>query len=131
MPFRSREELQDPIHISVIQLIATPEKFDGKLVAVTGFLHIGHKADLLYLSQEDYNHALAENAIWFNLSEEMGRDRERVNKNYVGLVGIFRASPSGGYPCPNGGLDDVKRYQLWSALGSPTGLRLDESKKPQ
>jgi hypothetical protein len=129
-PFGISAEVDNAAHLSIIQLIATPEKFDGKLVAVVGFLHIGRESDLLFLSEEDYKHSLPENALWFHLSEAMGKDRDKLNRNYVVLVGIFRASRPGGYPCPNGGIEVVKRYSLWSSPSNPVGELFDDTKKP-
>jgi len=90
-----------PTVVSLIQLIATPEKFDGKLVSVEGFLHIGREAQLLYLGQEDYKHGLDGDALWFHLDENMAKDASKLNRNYVGIVGVFNAMHRGPYGCPN------------------------------
>jgi hypothetical protein len=117
-----------PMHASIIQLIASPEKYDGKLVSVTGFIHIGREQDLLFLGQEDFIHALDENALWFHLSEEMGKDWEKLNGNYVSLIGIFSSKQEGPYGCPNGGIAVVKRFAVWSTPSNPIGKALDQPK---
>lgn len=43
---------EPPVDVSIINLIATPEKFDGKLVSVIGFIHIGREQDLLFLGKQ-------------------------------------------------------------------------------
>ena len=125
IPFGSGAQTEYPVHVSIIQLIATPERFDGKIVAVTGFLTIGRESDFLYLSQTDYEHALPENALTFDLTEGMGKDREQLNGRYVRLVGVFRASRPGGYPCPNGKITNVSRYHVWSFSNGPVDDTLD------
>src|SRR5690349_16657717 len=40
-------------NVSLIQLIATPERFSGKHVNVTGFLHLGYEDASLYWKKGD------------------------------------------------------------------------------
>jgi hypothetical protein len=130
-PLGSGATLDAPIRVSIIQLIATPEKFDGKLVSIIGFIHIGREQDLLYLGEEDFNYGVAENALWFHLSEEMGKDWQKLNRNYVGIVGIFSARHEGPYGCPNGGIAQIKKYAIWSLQNNPIGKTLDQPKPQQ
>jgi hypothetical protein len=117
----------DPVQTSLIQLIATPDKFDGKTVSVTGFLHVGRESALLFLGQNDHDHDIAANAISFRLDEKIGKDTKELKENYVTLVGIFHAPQRpGAYPCPNGKIDPVERYRIWSTLSNPEGRRLDQ-----
>ena len=106
-----------PVQASMIQLIATPERFDGKLVSTSGFLSIEREAALLFLDKESCDHLLSDNAIWFFLNEELGKNREKLNRNYVILVGVFRNQKKGSGTNPNGGLDPVQRFAVVS-LGS-------------
>jgi hypothetical protein len=119
---------ESPTDVSIVQLIANPDKFDGKLVSLIGFIHIGREQDLIFLGQEDFNHALAQNALWFHLSEQMGKDWQKLNRNYVSVVGVFSARHEGPYGCPNGGVSSIKRYAVWSTPENPTGKALDQPK---
>ena len=79
-----------PIPVSLVQLIASPEKFDGKLVTVRGYLEsVGARHDitahLLYLSREDAENRL-DNAVVVVASEQMRRDEEKSNRMYVTLT---------------------------------------------
>jgi hypothetical protein len=122
-PVGSTAQMQGPLSVSLVQLIATPERFDGKMVAVTGFLTIGHEATFLYLSEADYEHALPENAVSFELTREMLDDREKLNRSYVVLVGVFRANRRAGYtyPCPNGAVTKITRFSQWTTTNEPMG----------
>ena len=51
---RAAEMAED---VSMVQLIATPEKFDGKFVRVHGFLNLGFEGDSLYLHRETFSKA--------------------------------------------------------------------------
>jgi len=118
----SGSEPRNSVPVSMAQLIATPEKFDGKIVSVTGFFYLGREEALLYLHQEDYNHSLDANAIWFEPGEWVPKDVDRIQQTYVELVGTFSAAHRGPYGCPNGGLSVVDRFYLWSTPNNPTGL---------
>jgi len=120
-----------PTDVSIIQLIATPERFDGKLVSLIGFVHIGREQDLIYLAQDDFNHGIFQNALWFHLSEDMGKDSRNLTGNYVSVVGIFSARHEGPYGCPNGGIPTIKRYRVWSSPQNPTGRALDQPRPQQ
>src|SRR5580704_17864684 len=80
----------EPLKVSIIQLLATPERFEGKSVVVSGFLRIQQEADLLYLSKEDYDNVILSNALWIDVSRDMLKDREKIDLNYVRIVGTFR-----------------------------------------
>jgi hypothetical protein len=86
----AQESPQQAAKVSLVQLIATPEKFDGKVVAVQGFLDMDREGDLLYLHQADSENVILSNAIWIRRTEQMGRDRAKLNMKYVKVVGTFR-----------------------------------------
>jgi hypothetical protein len=125
----SAEERAYPIRVSLIQLIATPDKFDGKLVSTSGFLSVDREATLLYLDQESHAHHLEDNAIWFFLNEDLGKNREKFNQNYVVMVGVFRNQRKGAGTNPNGGIDPVRTCAQLS-LGSAAASRHDETSHP-
>ena len=58
-----------PGMISLIQLIATPEKFHGQTVQVTGFCNFEFEGNAIYLHTEDYSGRNTKNAIWVDLSK--------------------------------------------------------------
>jgi hypothetical protein len=68
----------------LIQLVASPEKFNGKLVLVRGFLLIaGRPHDvvgyILYLHKEDAENNLG-NSVVIVPSEQMKRDQEKIDR---------------------------------------------------
>ncbi len=79
--------------VSLIQLIATPEKFNGRLISVVGFLGMGERAALC-LHREDAEHGLASNWVDVIPSEDMTRNKEKVNGMYVRIIGVFHVVPS-------------------------------------
>jgi hypothetical protein len=84
---------QRPIMVSMVQLIATPEKYDGKLVVVVGYLSYGGPdGDSLFLSADDYENGVGENSLWVARTKQMWKERERLYDMYVGVTGVFHAS---------------------------------------
>lgn len=66
----------------MIQLVASPEKFDGKRATVRGFyLAIGRPPDVvayvLFLHKEDAENNLG-NSVWVVPNEQMLRDQESL-----------------------------------------------------
>ena len=53
--------------VSLIQLIAQPEKFEGTRVRLIGFLRIEFEGNAIYLHREDFDHGIAKNGLWVDL----------------------------------------------------------------
>jgi hypothetical protein len=113
-----------PSVVSVIQLIATPEKFDGKLISVIGFLRLEHEGYLLYLGKEDYDNVVLANALWVDATEEMGQNRVKLELKYVKIVGTFRARHEKRNLFSPGGITDIKNCQFWSDPAHPLEGRI-------
>ncbi len=108
--------VEQPTPVSLIRLIVTPEKFDGKLVSVVGFLASGREFSQLYFHKEDSDHVLAANSIWFN-DDQMPRIGTTLNLKYVLCVGVFREGDKGSQghsPLYSGGITQIRSCKLWS-----------------
>jgi len=103
----AREMPQD---VSIVQLLATPEKFDGKLVRVIGFLCLAFEGDAVYLHREDFDHSLTQNALWVDVPEK--RD-ESLSRKYVLLEGTFDASDHGHMGLFGGAIHKITRMSAW------------------
>jgi hypothetical protein len=124
-----------PKPASLIQLIANPERFDGKVVKVSGFLLLSEHPEFfgqqpaLYLHQEDAKNLLLPNSVWVVPSEQMRPDREKINLMYVTLTGLFRAAHSGEKdPYEGGTITEVQICDRWSDPDHPIGLKADNGK---
>jgi hypothetical protein len=76
-----------PRRVSLIQLVASPEEFDGKLVQVAGYCFLGFEERGLYLNQEDWSYGVNKNAIWLDL-----KGHSELSGQYVLMEGIFSAN---------------------------------------
>jgi hypothetical protein len=117
--------------VSVVQLIATPEKFDGKLISVIGFLRLEHDGYLIYLGKEDYDNVVLANALWVDATEEMGKNREKLELKYVKIIGTFRAGHEKRNLFSSGGITDIKSCQFWSDPANPLENRIKAMHKEQ
>jgi len=96
-------------HLSVIQLIATPQKYHRQQVRVVGFLHVNFEGNALYLSEGDGKHGITKNALWLEFDEDCYRE---LHNKYVFLEGVFDAQHHGHLKLYSGKLQ-VERIILW------------------
>jgi uncharacterized membrane protein YcgQ (UPF0703/DUF1980 family) len=98
--------------VSLIQLIANPEKYDGKQVQVTGFLRLEFEGNRIFLHKEDYTYNIVENAVRIGVTKEQGQDLKDKNMHYVSVVGTFKAGKRG-TSNPNGTILKIAAVDLW------------------
>ena len=81
-------------HISIISLIANPDRYDGKKVLIRGFVVIEFEGDAIYLSETDYRQMLSKNAIAIDTGTRLA-DLKKMSGRYITLEGVFNASNLG------------------------------------
>jgi uncharacterized membrane protein YcgQ (UPF0703/DUF1980 family) len=74
-------------YVSIISLIANPEKYYGKRVSVTGYMITEFEGTAIYLSREDFDNRIYKNSIFLLIGK--GSDYQYYNKEYVTLDGTF------------------------------------------
>lgn len=100
--------------VSMIQLVATPEKYDGRQVRVIGFLRLEFEGDALYLHREDYENGLSRNAVFLSIpGGTPAGTKERVDNNYVIIEGTFDSKMKGHGHMYSGVIKDIKRLDPW------------------
>lgn len=88
----------EPVHhISMAALLANPERFDGQLVEVTGFLNLEFEGDSLYLGKADHEAFILKNAVWIDgpSLDEDRRIRDALSHHYASVAGRFDAGSHG------------------------------------
>jgi hypothetical protein len=109
---------EQPLDVSMIQLIANPEKFDGKHIRVIGFLRIEFEGNALYFHRQDYEIGLLKNGIWVDVTPEMEKQSSKFNMQYVLLEGIFSASEKGHMDAFSGSIKHINRVMPWPSRRS-------------
>lgn len=96
--FSNGQTQQQPIRVSIIQSIATPEKYHNKRISVAGYYHGGIESSGIYLSREDAEFLILENSIWIG-SRGASADIvkiEAINDTFVRVEGRFVYHKKGG-----------------------------------
>ncbi len=104
--------------VSIINLIATPEKYNGKTVLVDGFLNLDFEDNALYLHSEDYERALTVNSIIIKVKDDP--ELKKLDKKYVIIQGVFRSLGDLRYYRGHGYIENIERiaerkgeYRVW------------------
>jgi hypothetical protein len=99
--------------VSIIELVARPEKFHGKSVAVHGFLNLEFEGNGLYLHEEDFKHSLYRNGLWMNVPRGWVDATKCKNQSYVLIHGVFNAMNTGHMGLWSGALESVVECIPW------------------
>jgi len=103
------------INVSIINLIANPDKYDGKVVRVQGIGNIEFEGNALYLSTEDYEVMNGMNAI--GLVPDYGQlnateaDLTALNGQPVLIEGVFEKNTEEYEYFFSGTINNVHRYE--------------------
>jgi len=111
---KAQISLAEPTDVSVINLIATPERYNGKLVRIIGYLNLEFEGNALYLHKEDYDRSLLKNGIWIDMPrKDFIEKTKEFSKHYVVIEGIFDMSDTGHMGLFSGSLTKITRLDRW------------------
>ena len=112
------------MHVTVHQLLATPRKFVGKRISVTGYHHTGPEDSSLFASERDARRPLRpEKSIWLDWTVEGsplvwrswgGTAPSDIDGRIVRVVGTFRYAP---YPIAGDSVPPDGRYWGYGSWG--------------
>jgi hypothetical protein len=126
LPANTWSQQPKPVSVSLLQLIVNPDRYDGKLVSVVGFLAFGFEGDWLYLHKEDYAHGISADCVRVDRTKQMLRDIEQIDRNYVLIVGVFRRE-EGAFGFESlGHIVNIEQCKFWSQPAHPRTDRLRE-----
>jgi hypothetical protein len=99
--------------ISLITLIAAPEKYNGRHVRVQGFLNLEFEGNAIYLHKDDYELHFSKNAVWVNTAGTAADviNYKACNKHYVILEGTFSMDKRSGVSY-SGAITNITRISL-------------------
>jgi hypothetical protein len=103
-----------PERVSLIQLIATPEKFDGKLIHVVGVAIFSAEDSAIYINEMDSQQEIYKNGIAVDVKDRQTLKRKaQFNRHFVFVEGIFHADNKGRQDLFSGSIDNIERFELW------------------
>lgn len=78
--------------VSLVEIIAHPQKYDGKQILVIGFVTLGFEQDAIWLHKDDAIQMISKNALSLSLHpmprEAYGLD---LQPHYATICGVFKA----------------------------------------
>lgn len=97
---------QDPDrrYVSLVQLIAVPERYDRTRVAVMGYAWIENEGDALYLHEEDFRRRITKNAIALEFPDGNASIVKHSGRHVI-VLGRFTASRLGHMELMSGALE--------------------------
>jgi hypothetical protein len=101
------------LDVSMVQLIATPDKYQGKRVQLVAFLHLEFEGNAIYLHKEDYDKSIHKNGLWIRLPDQKP-SLSALSDNYVLVEGVFDANDTGHLGMWSGTISNVSRLELWN-----------------
>jgi hypothetical protein len=104
--------------VSLISLIANPEKYNGQKIRAIGYLHLEFEGNGLYLHKEDYDHGIGKNAIWVDINTKHSKvsDLKKYSNHYVLIEGMFDSKNNGHEAMNSGSLKNVTRLEIWESV---------------
>lgn len=101
--------------VSMVNLIATPDRFQNKIVRVFGYLRLDFEGRAIYLHEDDYEHSLYKNGLWVSFKDGAFTDEQlkALDGKYVLLEGTFDAGKQGHMGLWSGAVDEIYRAQEW------------------
>ena len=120
------EEIQgngsQPIGVSIINLIANPERFHDKKVRFIGFASMEFEDFSVYLSKESYDNRMSLNAIWLDFESKNStidsivkkiHSLIKLDKQYVIVEGVFDKNHKGHMSMNSGSIKNITRLDKW------------------
>ncbi|WP_183562594.1 hypothetical protein [Mucilaginibacter sp. SP1R1] len=107
--------LHEDLQVSLINLIANPDKYNGKKIRVIGYLHLEFEGNALYLHKEDYDHAMNKNSIWVSIGPKHPEvsNLKQYSDHYVIMEGTYDSRMNGHMAMNSGSIKDVTRLDIW------------------
>lgn len=100
--------VKDPETVSIVQLLSTPEKYEGKAITTIGYYRLGFEHSAIYLAQSDYEHDIWPNGLWVDSEMEIP-----TQNGYVIISGIFTSKLTGHFDGWPGGICGVSEAHEW------------------
>jgi hypothetical protein len=102
---------------TLLQVLAHPEKYDGKRLQLIGYLHLQFEGNALWLHKEDYDHAIIGNMVSIEVQGEIRKREKELNDEYVMVIGTFDAKDLGHMGLCSGTLKNITSCGFWPGPG--------------
>jgi hypothetical protein len=101
---------QNAVSVSLVTLIANPDRYEGKVVRVVGFVQLEFEGNAIYLHEEDFRRAISDNGLWLDVPKNF---RGYQAGSYAIVEGIFTSRQRGHMGMFSGEITHVTRLEPW------------------
>lgn len=102
-----------PEFVSIVSILANPEKYDGKKILVSGVLSVKDENRALYLGVDDYDHLIVKNSIWLDGIRDSDSALDSLTRHYVLVEGLFNAGKKGHLSLFSGEISAISGIYPW------------------
>lgn len=99
------------VNTDFTDLLKNPEKYNGKVVNITGFATIEFEGNALYLDSKSQKAASYENGVWLEIAKTPF-ELKTYNGSKVLVKGMFKLSNKGHMGLWRGSLEQVSKVEL-------------------
>ena len=103
----------EPARVSMVELIATPERFNGQRVVVVGFAHLEFEGNALFLHKEDYDNGITKNSLRLSVPRNGAEAWEALSGGYVRIEARFKWDERLRSDLFSGFLTEITRFERW------------------
>ncbi|MGD0155992.1 MAG: hypothetical protein ABSB50_07830 [Terracidiphilus sp.] len=113
--FGAPKKQREPINVGMIALLASPQKYNGKVIETIGFLNIGRgrESDNLWLHEEDGQLFLCKNSFALDLSDDQRKQFAYLNHTYVVVTGTLHSDGPEGSVMNSGVIVNITQMESW------------------
>lgn len=99
-----------PTFVSMINLIATPERYHDLRVGVIGYCCFAFERMAVYLHEADYHAGVSKNGLWLTAERD---DLALLHEKVCLIWGVFDQEHKGHLGMFSGSIRDIDRLQEW------------------
>jgi len=104
--------LPERCFVSIIQLIAAPEKFHGRRVQVQGYVELGFENNHLFPTREFAAARDCHSALWLDVEGLLLQNPSKFSNRYLIVAGVFNAENRGHGGLHSGTIEKIFRFDL-------------------
>jgi hypothetical protein len=107
---------QEAVDVYILQLIATPENYDGRVVRFIGFARVEFEHLAIYHHQDDDKYAIPRSGLWLDMTSEEFDKYRHYDGKYVLVEGIFSSQDKGHKGGFSGAVRNFRRFEAWADI---------------
>jgi hypothetical protein len=120
LSFKTTERKQEAENISIITVIANPEKYHKKTIQIQGYFTNEKEGTAIYLAKNDFQNLIYKNGIYLYIPDNaMEKFKiELPHQGYVTITGVYNKDKKGSYNFYSGGLENITQIDRMYKRGS-------------